>query len=123
MTPREALRPWATSAATSRALRAMHREALDATPLVFVVLMPGAPAPETIPAALWRDVGGRRVAVVDVELAREVAALRAPEVAAGLARQPPPRGCWCVALEAGGGAFTWSTPLSFLGPQRHAGDA
>jgi len=122
MTPREALRPWATSAATSRALRAVHWEALDATPLALVVLLPGAPAPETIPAALWRDVGGRRVAAVDVELAREVTALRSPEVSEGLARQPPPRGAWCVALEAGGGAFTWSTPFSFLGPQRNAGD-
>lgn len=112
MTPREALRPWATSPETNRAMRAMHREALDATPLVFVVALAGATAPETIPAGLWREVNGRRVAVVDLQLAREVAALRSPEVADGLARQPPPRCAWCLVLEAGGGAFTWAAVLS-----------
>lgn len=125
----EALRPWATSAPVSRALRAMHREAVEAipsAPLVFVVLLAGAIPPESIPAGAWRNVEGRRVAVVDLATARDLAEGREPpDVARDLPRPPPPRGCWCLALDATGGAHLWSTPLTFTssGPTSSTGDA
>jgi len=113
----EALRPWATSAPVSRALRAMHRaavEAIPSAPLVFVVLLAGAIPPESVPADRWRNVEGRRVAVVDLATARDLAEGRdPPDVARDVARPPPPRGCWCLALDATGGAHLWSTPLAF----------
>jgi len=113
----EALRPWATSAAVSRELRAMHAAAVEATPaapLVFVVLLAGAIPPESIPADRWRTVEGRRVAVVPLATARDLAEGRdPPDVARDLPHPPPPRGCWCLALDATGGAHLWSTPLVF----------
>ena len=112
----DAVRPWATSPEVNRELRAMHRAALDgarAAPLVFVVLLAGAWAPETIPAGAWRTVGGWRVAVVGLEVARDIATGRCPTAAAELA-SPPPAGCaWCIALAANGAASTWPTPLVF----------
>lgn len=112
-----AFRPWATSPAVSRELRALlaadgvsapHRGAR-----VLLVLLPGAFAPETVPAGAWRPVEGHRVAVVALELARELAAGRSFTAASTLAGQPPARGAWCLALAADGSALTWSTPISF----------
>lgn len=114
----EALRPWATSAEVNRELRAMHAAAVEAIPsaVVFVVLLGGAFAPESVPAGAWRNVEGRRVAVVDLAIARDLAEGREPpDVARDLRRPPPPRGCWCLALDAAGGCHLWSTPLRFAG--------
>lgn len=112
----DAMRPWALDAAVSRELRAMHRAALDAIParpLVFVVLLAGAFAPESIPAGAWRTVEGRRVAVVALSTARDVATGRSPSAARALEQAPPAGGAWCIALAADGSALTWSTPLTF----------
>jgi len=112
----DALRPWATAPAVSRELRAMHRAALDAIPsrpLVFVVMLGGAFRPETIPADAWRTVEGRPVAVVGLEVARDIATGRSPSAARALDTAPPAGGAWCLALAADGSALTWSTPLVF----------
>lgn len=112
----DALRPWATSPAVSRELRAMHAAAVDVTPaapLVFVVLLGGAFAPESIPAGAWRTVEGRRVAVAPLSVARDVATGRSPSAARALEHAPPAGGCWCLALASDGSALTWSTPLVF----------
>ncbi len=107
----------------------MHAAALEhapASPLVFVVLLGGAFAPESIPAGAWRTVEGRRVAVVPLATARDLAEGREPpDVARDLPRPPPPRGCWCLALDATGGCHLWSTPLTFTssGPTSSTGDA
>lgn len=108
------LRPWATSPAVSRELRALL--AADARPtvgLVLLVLLPGAFAPEMIPAASWRSVEGHRVAVVALELARDLATGRSFTATSTLAGPPPPRGVWCLALSRDGSALTWSTPVAF----------
>lgn len=116
MTASDALRPWATSAAVNRELRAMHAAALDtipSRPLVFVVALPGAFAPESIPAGAWRTVEGKPVAVVSLSEARDLATGRSRSAADALSRPPPERGVWCIALGANGDALTWSTPGSF----------
>lgn len=116
MIPPGAMRPWALSPAVSRGLRALHRAALDTTPappLVFVVLLAGAFAPETIPADAWRTVEGHPVAVVGLEVARDIATGRSPSALRALDAAPPAGGCWCLALAADGSALTWSTPLTF----------
>ena len=118
---REALRPWATSAAVSRELRAMlaadaHQLGAEHSARVFLVLLPGAFAPESIPAAAWRTVEGLRVAVVALEHARDIATGRSSSAGEALSRPPPPRGAWVLALAADGSALTWSTPVTFAGP-------
>lgn len=118
---RDALRPWATSAAVSRDLRAMlaadaHQLGAEHSARVFLVLLGGAFAPESIPAAAWRTVEGHRVAVVGLEVARDIATGRSSSAAAALTSAPPPRGVWCLALAADGSALTWSTPVTFAGP-------
>lgn len=118
---REALRPWATSAAVSRELRAMlaadaHQLGAEHSARVFLVLLGGAFAPESIPAAAWRSVEGLRVAVVGLETARDLATGRSDSAADALTSAPPPRGVWCLALAADGSALTWSTPVTFAGP-------
>lgn len=120
-----AWRPWATSADVAAVVRALYRaaEALGAGPFAVVVLGPGAFAPESIPAAAWRDAGGRPVAVVGLALARELAAARAPSCARALALPPPARCAWCLALDARGGAITWSTPVVAPGQRAEGGDA
>jgi hypothetical protein len=116
-----ALRPWATSPAVNRELRAMLGATPGTGPRAFVVLLPGAFAPESIPA--WRTVEGRRVAVVGLELARDIATGRSDTAPAELA-SPPPAGCaWCIALAADGRALTWPTPLVFNGSAPSISDA
>mgnify|MGYP000629645062 CR=1 FL=1 len=117
----DALRPWATAAATNRALRAMHREApREAAPggNVFLVLLGGAIPPETVPAGAWRTVEGRPVAVVAHLLARNIAVGRAPGAAEVLEQAPPAGGAWCIALAPDGSAVTWSTPIESRGGAR-----
>lgn len=113
MTLAAAIRPWATSPGVSRELRAMLGAEHAAAPLVCLVLLPGAIPPETIPAGAWRTVEGRPVAVVGLELARDLATGRSVTAPAELA-SPPPAGCaWCIALAADGRALTWPTPVVF----------
>lgn len=110
----EALRPWATSPDTNRALRALYSAdgAAAGAGAVFVVLLPGALAPESVQR--WHEVNGRRVALVSSALALELAALRRPAaVARDLRGDPPPGGAWCLALGGSGQAHAWSTPLAF----------
>lgn len=112
----DALRPWATSPAVSRELRAMHAAAVDAipsAPLVFVVALAGAFRPESIPAGAWRTVEGKAVAVAPLSVARDVATGRSPSAARALEHAPPAGGCWCLALASDGSALTWSTPITF----------
>lgn len=116
---RESLRGWATAPEVSRELRRL----LTAAPAgsVAVVLLSGAFAPEMIPASAWRAVEGLRVAVVDLQLARDLATGRgSPSAADALSQSPPARGAWCLALAADGSALTWSTPITFTHSQ---GDA
>jgi len=89
--------------------------------VAFLVLLPGATAPEVIPAGAWRSVEGRRVAVVGLEVARQLAAGRSSSAVAALTSAPPPRGVWCLALASDGSALTWSTPVTFP-PPREPGD-
>ena len=118
---RDALRPWATSAAVNRALRAMlaadaHQLGAEHGARVFLVLLGGAFVPESIPADAWRSVEGYRVAVVGLEVARDIATGRSSSAADALARPPPPRGAWVLALAPDGSSLTWSTPVAFLPP-------
>lgn len=112
----DALRPWATAPDTVREFRAMLAADTSAQPRALVVLLGGAFAPESIPAASWRSVEGHRVAVVALETARDIAAGRSSSAADALTSAPPPRGVWCLALAADGSALTWSTPVTFAGP-------
>ena len=126
MTASDALRPWATSAAVNRELRAMHSAALDAIPsrpLVFVVALAGAFRPESIPAGAWREVEGKPVAVAPLETARDIAAGRSPGAARTLDTAPPAGGCWCIAIAADGSSLTWSTPLVFTREQVDPADS
>ena len=124
----EALRPWAVAPEVNRAMRAMHREAraagVAAAPLAFVVLLGGAIPPETVTAGAWRNVEGRRVAVVDLETARDLATGRDPADVLRDIGRPPPRGAaWCLALDATGGCHLWATPLVFNQANAAGGDA
>ncbi len=122
----DAMRPWATSPAVSRELRALWaRRGPAAERLVFVVLMPGALTPETIPAGAWRLVESRPVALVPFDTARALAAGRSPRAASALEQPAPARCVWCLALAAEGSALTWATPVEApsSAPTRAAGDA
>lgn len=108
----DALRPWATAPDTVREFRAMLAADTSAQPRALVVLLGGAFAPESIPAASWRSVGPYRVALVGLEVARSIAAGRSTSAVAALGRPPPPRGTWCVALGGDGTVLVWSTPAA-----------
>lgn len=114
MTLAAALRSWATSPQVSRGFRALLAgRAADAPPAALVVLLGASIPPESIPSAAWRTVEGRPVAVVGLELARDLATGRSVTAPAELA-SPPPAGCaWCIALAADGRALTWPTPVVF----------
>lgn len=118
----EDLRPWATSPAVARELRAMVATSSSSRPLAVVVLLPGAFAPETLPAGAWRTIEGHRAAAVGLEVARDLATGRSDSAGAALSSPPPARCVWCLALDARGGALTWALPVSPPEPAP-AGDA
>ena len=109
---RDALRPWATSAATVIALRQILGASPDGQSVAVLVLLPGAVAPETVAPSTWRDVNGRRGAVVALDMARELAAGRSASARKALDAAPAPRCVWCVALAADGAALTWCLPTA-----------
>jgi len=105
VTTAAALRAWATSAATAREFRALLA---DAPPSPAVVVLVGATIPpETIPRDRWRTVGPHRAAVVDLALARSLAAGRSPSAARAMRAPSSPRFVPCIALGAGGASVTW----------------
>jgi len=109
------IRPWATSPQVSRGFRALLAgRAPDAPPAALVVLLGASIAPEVIAADAWHSIEGKRVAVVDLETARSLAAGRSASAARELHGRAPTRCVWCIALSADGSAVTWPSPVSFL---------
>ena len=78
----EHLRAWFLRGPVVRELREM----LGAAPAggVAVILGGGVSRPETIAADVWRDLDGRRVAVLPLPLVRELCGVRSPATAARL---------------------------------------
>ena len=105
----EHLRAWFLRGPVVRELREM----LGAAPAggVAVILGGGVSRPETIAADVWRDLDGRRVAVLPLPLVRELCGVRSPATAARLGAEGVGEGyAWCCYVE-GASATTWRLPL------------
>lgn len=121
----EHLRAWFLRGPVVRELREM----LGAAPAggVAVILGGGVSRPETIAADVWRDLDGRRVAVLPLPLVRELCGVRSPATAARLGAEGVGEGfAWCCYVE-GASATTWRLPLHpppsalALGAELHQG--
>lgn len=118
----DVLRAWLLTGPVVRDLRAMLRP-LDAG-RVAVILAAGIVAPELgAGEGPWVDVQGRRVAVLPLARAAELAAIRAPGIAQRLRADAPGDRCaWCLYLE-NLRAEVWPFPVVPLSRPAPMGDA
>ena len=115
------VRAWFVNGPTTRGLRALVRASTDPEP-VLVILAPGVPLPEVLPAGAWSDVVGRRVAALPLEVAAQLAEVRGAGSARRMRGASAGADCvWCLYLEPGGTSSTWTFPLVMRHP-REPGD-
>ena len=119
------LRAWFLRGPVVRELREMLGAVAPAGH-VLTILGAGTSAPESTSANAWRDVDGRRVAVLPLAQVSELCGVRSPGTSVRLNTEPAGEGCaWCCYLEHGS-ATTWRLPLhppKVEVPPRAAGDA